>query len=100
MPRPSPVCGASAGAEYAGGLSSTRDDAGTDPENVAMSGLGTGSKQANGVRHGTVAVNGLDIFYREGGPSDAPTLVLPHGFPAASHHNRELVADFIARNSV
>lgn len=56
-----------------------------------MSGLGTGSKQANGVRHRTVAVNGLDIFYREGGPSDAPTLVLLHGFPAASHQYARLM---------
>ena len=31
-----------------------------------MSGLGTDAKQTNSVRHRTVAVNGLDIFYREG----------------------------------
>lgn len=43
------------------------------------------SKRTSGVRHRTVAVGGLDIFYREGGPADAPTLVLLHGFPAASH---------------
>lgn len=43
------------------------------------------SKRTSGVRHRTVAVDGLDIFYREGGPADAPTLVLLHGFPAASH---------------
>jgi len=36
-------------------------------------------------------VNGLDIFYREGGPSDAPTLVLLHGFPAASHQYARLM---------
>ena len=30
-------------------------------------------------------VDGLAIFYREGGPADAPVLVLLHGFPAASH---------------
>lgn len=56
-----------------------------------MSGSGTGSKQTNGVRHRTVTVNGLDIFYREGGPSDAPTLVLLHGFPAASHQYARLM---------
>ena len=36
-------------------------------------------------------VDGLDIFYREGGPSDAPTLVLLHGFPAASHQYARLM---------
>ncbi|MGH3280030.1 MAG: alpha/beta fold hydrolase [Trebonia sp.] len=56
-----------------------------------MSDSGTGPKQANGVRHRTVTVDGLDIFYREGGPSDAPTLVLLHGFPAASHQYARLM---------
>lgn len=37
------------------------------------------------LRHRTAAVEGLEIFYREAGPADAPTLVLLHGFPAASH---------------
>jgi len=47
--------------------------------------LRSDSRRTGAVRHRTVAVDGLDIFYREGGPDDAPTLVLLHGFPAASH---------------
>jgi len=39
----------------------------------------------------TVAVDGLDIFYREAGPSDAPTLLLLHGFPSSSHMYRDLI---------
>jgi len=31
-----------------------------------------------------VHVDGVDLFYREAGPSDAPTLVLLHGFPSSS----------------
>lgn len=62
-----------------------------------MSGSGTGSKQTHGVRHRTVTVNGLGIFYREGGPSDAPTLVLLHGFPAASHQYAWLMDRLIDR---
>ncbi len=31
-----------------------------------------------------VAVGGLDIFYREAGPRDAPTVLLLHGFPSSS----------------
>src|SRR5260370_29788344 len=29
----------------------------------------------------TVTVNGLNIFYREAGPSNAPAILLLHGFP-------------------
>jgi pimeloyl-ACP methyl ester carboxylesterase len=36
-------------------------------------------------------VDGLKIFYRESGPADAPTLLLLHGFPTASHMFRELI---------
>jgi pimeloyl-ACP methyl ester carboxylesterase len=33
----------------------------------------------------------LDIFYREAGPRDAPTIVLLHGFPTSSHMFRNLI---------
>lgn len=48
-------------------------------------------QESEAVRHRTTAVNGLRIFYREGGPADAPTLVLLHGFPAASHQYARLM---------
>ncbi|NMO14207.1 alpha/beta hydrolase [Pyxidicoccus fallax] len=44
-----------------------------------------------GVRYRTVKVEGLDIFYREAGPSDAPVLLLLHGFPTSSHMFRDLI---------
>ena len=43
------------------------------------------------VAYRTVKVNGLDIFYREAGPKDAPVLLLPHGFPTSSHMFRNLI---------
>lgn len=43
------------------------------------------------VRHRFITINGVDIFYREAGPRDAPTLVLLHGFPSASHQFRRLI---------
>ena len=43
------------------------------------------------VMHRTVKVDGLDIFYREAGPKDAPTILLPHGFPTSSHMFRNLM---------
>jgi pimeloyl-ACP methyl ester carboxylesterase len=39
----------------------------------------------------TLNVEGLDIFYREAGPRDAPTVLLLHGFPSSSHMFRNLL---------
>lgn len=36
-------------------------------------------------------VEGLDIFYREAGPADAPVVLLLHGFPTSSHMFRNLI---------
>jgi pimeloyl-ACP methyl ester carboxylesterase len=36
------------------------------------------------IRYKTINVEGLDIFYREAGPRDAPALLLLHGFPSSS----------------
>ena len=35
--------------------------------------------------------NGINVFYREAGPHDAPALLLLHGFPSASHMFRDLI---------
>lgn len=39
----------------------------------------------------TVSADGVDIFYREAGPADAPVILLMHGFPSSSHMYRELM---------
>jgi pimeloyl-ACP methyl ester carboxylesterase len=39
----------------------------------------------------TVTVEGIDIFYREAGPADAPVVLLLHGFPTSSHMFRNLM---------
>lgn len=41
--------------------------------------------------HKTVVVDGLDVFYREAGSKDAPTLLLLHGFPTSSQMFRNLI---------
>ncbi len=41
--------------------------------------------------HKTVTVDGLEIFYREAGPQDAPTILLLHGFPTSSQMFRNLI---------
>ena len=43
------------------------------------------------VHHKIVKVGGLDIFYREAGPKDAPTILLLHGFPTSSQMFRKLI---------
>lgn len=39
----------------------------------------------------TVEVDGLNIFYREAGPKDAPAVLLLHGFPTSSQMFRNLI---------
>jgi pimeloyl-ACP methyl ester carboxylesterase len=39
----------------------------------------------------TVAVDGLEIFYREAGKTGAPKLLLLHGFPSSGHMFRDLI---------
>jgi pimeloyl-ACP methyl ester carboxylesterase len=39
----------------------------------------------------TVSIDGLDIFYREAGSRDHPTILLLHGFPTSSHMFRNLI---------
>ena len=41
--------------------------------------------------HKTVEVDGLNIFYREAGRPDAPTILLLHGFPTSSQMFRNLI---------
>ncbi|MEN0072162.1 MAG: alpha/beta hydrolase [Propionicimonas sp.] len=43
------------------------------------------------VHHRTVIIDGLEVFYREAGPQDAPVLLLLHGYPTSSHMFRHLI---------
>ncbi len=38
-----------------------------------------------------VEADGINMFYREAGPADAPVLLLLHGFPTSSFQYRELI---------
>ncbi|MGV0744218.1 alpha/beta fold hydrolase [Mycolicibacterium sp. XJ870] len=44
------------------------------------------------VTHHRITVDGVDTFYRAAGPVDAPTLLLPHGYPASSYVYRNLMS--------
>ncbi|NEA33694.1 alpha/beta hydrolase [Streptomyces sp. SID13031] len=41
--------------------------------------------------HRTIDVDGVQVFYREAGPPDAPVLLLPHGYPSSSFQYRGLM---------
>jgi len=41
--------------------------------------------------HRTASIEGLDIYYREAGSRDNPTVILLHGFPTSSHMFRTLI---------
>lgn len=43
------------------------------------------------VAHKTIDIEGVNIFYREAGSEDDPTIVLLHGFPTSSHMFRNLI---------
>jgi pimeloyl-ACP methyl ester carboxylesterase len=43
------------------------------------------------IHYHTVSVDGVDIFYRDAGPHEAPILLLLHGFPTSSHMFRNLI---------
>ncbi|MEO1008959.1 MAG: alpha/beta hydrolase [Planctomycetota bacterium] len=66
---------------------------------AASTGTGTSADTASAattaaeprVYHRTMQINGLDIFYREAGPADAPVVLLLHGFPTSSHMYRDLI---------
>ncbi len=41
----------------------------------------------------TIQVDGVNIFYREAGDKNKPTILLLHGFPSSSHMYRNLIND-------
>jgi pimeloyl-ACP methyl ester carboxylesterase len=43
------------------------------------------------VHYRTTEIQGVSLFYREAGPTDAPTVLLLHGFGASSHMFRDLI---------
>jgi pimeloyl-ACP methyl ester carboxylesterase len=49
------------------------------------------------VTYRSIAVDGLNIAYREAGDPSSPKLVLLHGFPASSHQYRNLIPALAAR---
>src|ERR1700682_4790002 len=49
------------------------------------------TKKESAVHYKTARVEGLDIFYRDAGPPNAPAILLLHGFPTSSNMFRNLI---------
>ena len=69
-----------------GGISQVRPTEFTTPAALSKS-----ADAVFSVRYQTVKVDGVEIFYREAGPKDAPVILLLHGFPTSSHMFRNLI---------
>ncbi len=59
-----------------------------------------GSAHIRQVHHRTIQIDDLDIFYREAGRREAPTILLLHGFPTSSHMFRNLIPQLSERYHV
>jgi len=53
--------------------------------------VGAAGIETNQTQYRTIKVQDLDIFYREAGSRENPTIVLLHGFPTSSHMFRNLI---------
>jgi pimeloyl-ACP methyl ester carboxylesterase len=45
------------------------------------------------IRHRTLHLDGLEVFYRESGTAGRPAILLLHGFPSSSHMLRRLLGE-------
>src|SRR4051812_21587145 len=52
------------------------------------------------ISYRTVDIDGVDVFYREAGPKNAPVVLLLHGFPSSSHMYRNLIPQLAGRYRV
>jgi pimeloyl-ACP methyl ester carboxylesterase len=58
------------------------------------------SNAAPVVHYRTASIDGVNVFYREAGPADAPAIVLLHGFPSSSNMFRNLIPELADRYRV
>ncbi|MBV1868421.1 MAG: alpha/beta hydrolase [Marinosulfonomonas sp.] len=65
----------------------------TFAEETATSPAALSAIGQDAVRYNTVNIDGQEIFYREAGNENAPTLLLLHGFPTSSQQYRNLIPE-------
>ena len=84
------VCAGCSGAKLHPGEASTAGGTSSAPLAVAQPTVTLKRVQADGV----------DVFYREAGPANAPVILLLHGFPSSSHMFRTLMPRLATRYHV
>ena len=60
---------------------------------IGTSSANTAAEESTTTFYRTVEVDGVNIFYREAGSADDPTVLLLHGFPTSSHMFRNLIPE-------
>jgi pimeloyl-ACP methyl ester carboxylesterase len=58
---------------------------------VAVANCDARDEESTNIAYRTVTIEDVEIFYREAGNPDHPTLLLLHGFPTSSHMFRNLI---------
>ena len=58
---------------------------------IALLNIPVRANESAGISYHTVSIENVDIFYREAGDPERPTLLLLHGFPTSSHMFRNLI---------
>ena len=67
---------------------------------LLLANLPAAARETPVTHHRTAQVDGVELFYREAGPRDAPVVVLLHGFPSSSHMYRNLIPELADRYRV
>ncbi len=60
---------------------------------VALAESGARAEETLNTAYRTVTIDDVEIFYREAGDPDRPTILLLHGFPTSSHMFRDLIPE-------
>src|SRR5262245_61928592 len=59
-----------------------------------------GRHEMSDIKYNRVDVDGFGVAYRQAGPTNAPALLLLHGFPTSSHMFRDLIPNLADRYNV
>ncbi|REE27693.1 pimeloyl-ACP methyl ester carboxylesterase [Winogradskyella pacifica] len=64
----------------------------TETDRMSKTTTSNNTSKKSTLKYKTLAVNGINIAYREAGNPKNPTIVLLHGFPASSYQYRKVLA--------
>ncbi|WP_299781284.1 alpha/beta hydrolase [uncultured Formosa sp.] len=64
----------------------------TETDRISKTTTSKITSEKSTLKYKTLAVNGVNIAYREAGNPEHPTIVLLHGFPASSYQYRKVLA--------